>query len=620
MSTPHVPVTYPGSGTNPGGLTFPGWGTWFPGMPSPSPSGARPSVPAAAVLPSQIETIEIGTYDEVPVAAILKNMIFMGIATNINDPNRISFTGDAFQDHAVLTVPVLHGPQGDPGDDAITTRFQNKPITELNELPTDLGDYEGDLGKFWVYPVVDRVTGEAIATTIYVWTGIPNGAFSGHPGLGQGFVQIPVGTPGPPGVYPDIDPSLVITEPGSGLGPYDRDSWVSVNPSSPAENPAMTFNLAVPNGETGPSSPLGGFIDIDLKSTSANQGSMFGTGPTVSDVLVCTSRVTPGPPTGLTAVASTTGGALPAHTYYYVVTSTLPNGESVASNEVSVITTGSTSSVSLSWTPPPLNNATGYNIYRGTSAGNENVLVRVVSSSTTVSTVDVGGLVTSDTPPTVGMPTGLPVWVNQPQVKASPYIYTFPESAFGHGLSIGFLPGLLSPSEITVGIFSLPQQPWPWVPMVFGSIVVDGLSISLTPLQAQAHIRLGSASTGQIVGSATAGSFGTMTVVPDLTSTAVDPLHPGRAVVPAYHTGNLGTLYFNLVELGLLDIFTYNQGKNAQLTVLVIPLVSGVTSVGAPVPDTNVFMNAPSVSSSVTITAPTSTNVVMMPPPIPAIH
>lgn len=87
---------------------------------------------------------------------------------------------------------------------------------------------------------------------------------------------------------------------------------------------------------------------------------------------------------------STSGGSLPANTYYYVVTAYNSNCETWASNEKSVTTTGSTSSNSLSWSS--VTNATGYFVYRGTTAGGENVRYDVgnVTSFTDVGASFVG--------------------------------------------------------------------------------------------------------------------------------------------------------------------------------------------------------------------------------------
>lgn len=110
--------------------------------------------------------------------------------------------------------------------------------------------------------------------------------------------------------------------------------------------------------------------------------------------------VSMGVPSVSTPVISATGGTLPAGTYYYVVTGlskygqlsdTDEVGETSRSNEVTATTTGSTSSVELSWTP--LAGADGYNIYRSTAAGTETLLATVTSGT---SFTDTG----SDTPGT----------------------------------------------------------------------------------------------------------------------------------------------------------------------------------------------------------------------------
>jgi hypothetical protein len=75
-------------------------------------------------------------------------------------------------------------------------------------------------------------------------------------------------------------------------------------------------------------------------------------------------------PTGLVAVGSGSGGTLASATYYYKVTALNGSGETVGSSEASYVATGSTSSISLSWTAVP--GATSYKIYRGTTTGAEN--------------------------------------------------------------------------------------------------------------------------------------------------------------------------------------------------------------------------------------------------------
>lgn len=102
---------------------------------------------------------------------------------------------------------------------------------------------------------------------------------------------------------------------------------------------------------------------------------------------------------------ATTGGTLAAGAYFYVVTALgVPAawppssagviGETVASNEQTITTTGSTSENTVSWAAVP--GATGYKVYRGTAAGGENVYFSV---GTATSFVDTGAAGSAGTPP-----------------------------------------------------------------------------------------------------------------------------------------------------------------------------------------------------------------------------
>lgn len=80
----------------------------------------------------------------------------------------------------------------------------------------------------------------------------------------------------------------------------------------------------------------------------------------------------------VTSATATTGGSLAASTYFYKVTAVIARyGEIAASAEVSQATTGTASTVTLSFTPPVgSDNALPvlYKVYRGTAAGNETLL------------------------------------------------------------------------------------------------------------------------------------------------------------------------------------------------------------------------------------------------------
>lgn len=64
---------------------------------------------------------------------------------------------------------------------------------------------------------------------------------------------------------------------------------------------------------------------------------------------------------------ATTGGTITAGTYRYVLTAINANGETTASNEQTIVTTGSTSTVTVSWTA--VTGATGYRLYKTAAGG-----------------------------------------------------------------------------------------------------------------------------------------------------------------------------------------------------------------------------------------------------------
>ena len=80
----------------------------------------------------------------------------------------------------------------------------------------------------------------------------------------------------------------------------------------------------------------------------------------------------------VTPSTATTGGSLAAATYYYKISAVVARqGEILPSLEVSQTTTGSTSTVTLSFTPPTGQDGLGtqlYKVWRGTAAGGETFL------------------------------------------------------------------------------------------------------------------------------------------------------------------------------------------------------------------------------------------------------
>lgn len=136
------------------------------------------------------------------------------------------------------------------------------------------------------------------------------------------------------------------------------------------------------------------------------------------------SRDLPAPVVSAPTTA-TTGGTLPASTqYFYVVTATNANGETIASNEVTQ-TTGSgtsTNTISLSWAN--VQHAYGYKVYRGTTTGGENALLTTITSGATVTYTDTGTAGSAATPPgaSTATGTGLGVYIGTVTAGATGYI------------------------------------------------------------------------------------------------------------------------------------------------------------------------------------------------------
>ena len=95
---------------------------------------------------------------------------------------------------------------------------------------------------------------------------------------------------------------------------------------------------------------------------------------------------------------STTGGTLAAATYYYrIVAVDFFNNTTTPSNELAVTTTGSTSSITISW--PLVQGAYNYRIYRGTTSGGQDTYY-LVNGTNTTSFTDTGAAGTAGTTPT----------------------------------------------------------------------------------------------------------------------------------------------------------------------------------------------------------------------------
>lgn len=87
---------------------------------------------------------------------------------------------------------------------------------------------------------------------------------------------------------------------------------------------------------------------------------------------------------------ATTGGTLAAGTWRYYVTALNANGETNVSNEVSQVTTGSTSTVTLTW--GAVTGATGYKVYRTAVGGATGTELLLTTLGVVLTYTDTGAL------------------------------------------------------------------------------------------------------------------------------------------------------------------------------------------------------------------------------------
>jgi hypothetical protein len=191
--------------------------------------------------------------------------------------------------------------------------------------------------------------------------------------------------------------------------------------------------------------------------------------------------------------------------------------------------------------------------------------------------------VNESTPPTIGQVLGFngqynlgrPVWQPMTVGAMNPLPYIVPESAFTS------YSGITGQNQ-NVCTYAVPANPWPWKPLVWGQIEVSGLELSLSPLLIGVEVLLGDPNTGTLVAAGYGNAVGgVVSILPQTSSsaaasgatssnTAMTPTN-STALVPANHTGNVGTLYVNLVNQGLAATFEYDN-TNSQLFVLACPV------------------------------------------------
>jgi hypothetical protein len=157
-----------------------------------------------------------------------------------------------------------------------------------------------------------------------------------------------------------------------------------------------------------------------------------------------------------------------------------------------------------------------------------------------------------------------------------PTTWSMPESAFTA------FTGIIPPNAngVAIGSFSVPPQPFPWTPIVWGHIGETGGSLSTDPFMLGCQVLLGDPTRGIQIARGMGTTLGCVNIFPHYSSSANNQnnrnksLAPnnGYAVVPANH-GNpaMGTVYINLWNDGQAGAVQF-QPKGAQLFLMLQPM------------------------------------------------
>lgn len=188
--------------------------------------------------------------------------------TGPDTPNLYSADLKVMADQGTMDTNPLHGPRGFRGRHQFPLRLQDEPlVADPADLPNDLTNTPDDIGKYWEIDTLDE-WGNIISVTAHIW-------------WGESWRQLIIGTYGPPGPVPGIEPHSNLIEPQDYPTYPDTTSWVDTMGTT--LEPSWIFNLAVPAGIPGPVTDLFDFPDVDTA-----------TPPVFGDLMTLTDTVTSG--------------------------------------------------------------------------------------------------------------------------------------------------------------------------------------------------------------------------------------------------------------------------------------------------------------------------------------
>lgn len=135
------------------------------------------------------------------IKSVLANTHVFGLVSDGETPDGFTATFEISGDNGVLVVPALKGDKGNDGEHAFALRLQVSTIDDPLNLPQTLGNTAADIGKYWLIEDLDG-NGNVIGSSAYIW-------------FGDHYRRMMMGSPGPAGPVPKINPNFHIIPEGA---------------------------------------------------------------------------------------------------------------------------------------------------------------------------------------------------------------------------------------------------------------------------------------------------------------------------------------------------------------------------------------------------------------------
>jgi hypothetical protein len=471
----------------------------------------------------------------------------------------------------------LIGAEGNPGN----AQFPLLPEPDIFPSSTDLPgpgvllNTAADIGKFWMIAAQDG-NGNYISVGAYIW-------------FGTQFRFLPFGPAGPPGPYPVIAPQVTLLPP-------DQQSVqvVSVN-GQPVNGPLFgagtvtnpyvsMMNLSIPDGPRGPGPTLASMADFEALQPTVGQF-VTATGNNVSFQGQLCPQWAPSntgdlpalpyivPQSAFFAVAGITLGP---------VVATLANAISTLVGFIGNLTSGIASVLdgaitTLTGAVSRGNTVSGVHTTLSTVSTHINTLLTALGSSVTASSpISQIGFTLNTFSSTVTTPiqTALDAVANDLGLSGVGHTLSTVAQAILNTLGsvVQQIENVFGGNGIpTICAFTVPANPWPWKPIVFGQIRMFEAGLSLNPLSMGIEVVIGWPGGVQIARGFGNTLSGVVNVVPH-TSTPGNPsfaMNPWNSIglIPA---GVPGALFINVINDGIASVYNYNP-SDAQVMVIACP-------------------------------------------------